>query len=76
MRTVAILGGGDWNDASVSHVSVPDDMDLDAKYKEYRAWYREWSGNSQRKFGDYQSFEEWLLKNGAEVADVEEFETS
>lgn len=69
---VALLGGGDWFDASVDHLVVPDGTDLDAEYKKYREWYNTVYVPSLRRdagyiFGvkkggvEYMTFEGWLL---------------
>ncbi|MCP4541732.1 MAG: hypothetical protein GY832_31760 [Chloroflexi bacterium] len=64
MRIVAIKG--DRYDAQADHVSVPDDTDMQVKYNEYVAWLC--TGPK------WKSFDMWLLGNGAERVDVEEFE--
>jgi hypothetical protein len=38
---LAILGGGDWSDASVDHITVQADVDLVAAREAYNTWYRE-----------------------------------
>ena len=71
-RLVAIKGGGDWMDASVDHLNVPEDMDLDAEHKAWRKWYNEeYCGH----VGDvkYISFIDWAKNNGAESVTVEEY---
>lgn len=77
---VAILGGGDWYDASVDHLVVPDGIKLDEQYKLYQAWYNDVYRPSLKKdvgaiFGirtgdvEYMSFEGWLIdKCGARGA--------
>ena len=63
MKQVAILGGGDWFDASVEHLSVPDDLNLADAKREFDEW---------RKTDDYISFPDWLRKfKGAEDSSVE-----
>lgn len=66
-RIVAIMGGGDWVDASVEHLVVPSDLDLGAEFRAYNKWYH-------RKYCPvlrtdnripYLSFTEWLIKRGA-----------
>ena len=37
-RIVAILGGGDWNDASVDHLVLSRDVDLEAAHIKYNDW--------------------------------------
>ncbi len=72
MRTVAILGGGDWYDASVDHIQVPNDMNMNKMNQEYTKKYgylaRQESGI------EYMSFIDWLLERGCKIDDsVEEF---
>ena len=66
-RRVALLGGGDWTDASVDHLDIPDDWDLDDLLIEYDCLetYRtkEWK---------YIHFKDFLLGKGAkENEDIE-----
>lgn len=69
-RIVAIMEGYDWNDAGVSHVEVPDDMDLGEMTKQHADWYRQ-SGNTKIP---YVSFVEFLKRHGATDTDkVEEY---
>ena len=39
-KIVAILGGGDWADASVDHVVLPDNANLEELHKRWYDWYR------------------------------------
>lgn len=39
-KLVAILGGGDWADASVDFLMLPDDINLDDAKQAWREWYR------------------------------------
>jgi hypothetical protein len=63
-KTVAIMGGGDWYDASVDLLDLPYDLDLEDENKNHRHWYdNEYcpalrSGNKPR----YLSFPEWLIE--------------
>ena len=60
-KIVAILGGGDWADASVEHVAVPNNMDIMQMYDQYREdiYNEKWV-----------SFREWLMQHGArEITD-------
>lgn len=60
---LAVMGGGDWADASVDHVVAPDGLDVDEARKRYDAWYRDEyvprsrSGDQPKFF----SFPEWLV---------------
>lgn len=67
MRTVAIMVGGDWADAGVYHVQVPDDTDMQSLNDEYTVWRRE-SGEP------YKNFEKWMLSTGkAKESDIEQY---
>ena len=35
----ALKSGGDWNDASMAHVVLPEGVDIDEAHAEWRAWY-------------------------------------
>ena len=61
-RIVAILGGGDWVDASVEHLVIPDGMDLEKEKAAYDKWYRDeyYPGKSE-----YVNFAGWLRQRGA-----------
>lgn len=39
-RLVAILSGGDWTDAGVYHLRIPDSMDLKEEKQQYDHWYQ------------------------------------
>lgn len=78
VRHVAIYSGGDWNDASVCHVQVPEGVDLDAAKKAWRVWYEthylpEYRASKKPKFID---FPMWLKQfYGATDDDmIEEYE--
>jgi len=71
-RIVAILGGGDWYDASVDHLVVPAGLDIEAEHKKYNAWYREFRAG---KFSKYINFTKWLeMHAGARPTTEEEVE--
>jgi hypothetical protein len=65
----AILGGGDWTDASVDHLLIPDGMDLEAEKVAWRKWYDETYLPGMRGAMlprvPYQEWVEWLLERGA-----------
>ena len=67
MKITAIMGGGDWADASVDHLVLPGDWDIVEKNREYQdaGGYR----------GTRMFFVEWLIGQGARRAldEVEEF---
>lgn len=75
-RLVALLGGGDWADASVEHLVVPCDVDIEAQKQKYRDWLKEFWRlmDSPERIG-FQSFSRWLILNrGAREATSEEIE--
>lgn len=55
MKVLAILGGGDWYDASVEFYAVPENTDIQKLRQEFRA-YRD----SQK---ECIFFENWLKNN-------------
>ena len=65
VKLAAIMGGGDWADASVDHVKLRDGVNLDAAQKEYRHWYENEyrQPNSIRLRPQYYTFTEWLIKH-------------
>ena len=69
-KLVAVMGGRDWCDASVTHIVVPDGMDLDEEKKQYEKWYDEVYVprlHSRDSVG-YMSLPEWLKSRGARQA--------
>lgn len=65
IKTVAILGGGDWADASVAHLDMPKHVSIENAKKEYNKWYHEEycsNLNTPTKI-PYLSFTEWLKKH-------------
>ena len=83
-RLVAILGGGDWTDASVDHLTIPIELDLKQVLVEYKEWYSEWRLRNMSPWSPpprpeepYWSFTEWLKRfKGAQIAaetDIELF---
>ena len=77
-RLVAIMGGGDWYDASVEHLVISDDVILDLEYKLYNAWYDEEycvALRGQNRI-EFMTLSQWLTKKGAkepEESDLIEF---
>lgn len=75
-RIVAIMGGGDWKDASVEHIEIPSNVNLEEEHSKYRQWYENVYCPEHRsdKDPEYMSFTKWLLKAGATETDkVEEY---
>lgn len=62
MQRIAIMGGGDWADASCDLLNLPDDIDITLAEEQYRKWKKEnWSpGNYTGYKGRYLNFAEWL----------------
>jgi len=69
-RLVAILGGGDWADALIYHLVIPDDMDLDEQKAAHGKWYHEEFvpklGTLERS--PFINLREWLIIHGAREA--------
>lgn len=40
-QRIAIMGGMDWVDASVDFINIPDEVDIDTVYAEYKAFSEE-----------------------------------
>lgn len=79
-KIYAILGGGDWYDASVKHLILPEGMDLKTEQKLYEQWYREVyamdvrSNPSTTAGVKYMDFEEFLISKGAREPTNDELE--
>ena len=73
-KITAILGGCDWYDASVHHLVIPDDMNLDQQKADLKKWYKEvyYPSFHQEKREKYYTFVEWLIKNGARYTTEDE----
>lgn len=76
-RLIAVKGGGDWADASVDHLVLPEGVDVEAEKLKWRAWYRDEylsvRHGSQRL--EYMGLTEWLkTRAGAREADEKEIE--
>lgn len=64
MRHVAIEGGGDWADASVTYLLVPDGVDVEAEKALYHDWLRR-EYHPARKRGQsirWLNFDTWLIE--------------
>ncbi len=81
-KIYAILGGGDWADASVHHLVLPEGMDIDSEQKLYVQWYREvyapavdLSNKTRTAIGvRFIQFEEFLISKGARATTDDELE--
>lgn len=72
------MSGGDWNDASVDHLAVPDDMDLAGMKALYDVWYRDEFAPAQKAGTpiDFVTFPQYLQQQGARPTtdtEIEEF---
>jgi len=73
-RIYAILGGGDWADASVDHVVLDKDVDLEKMAREWHDWYQRIYIPALRAGESlaYLDLADWLLENGGRETDVDE----
>lgn len=65
-KIIAVLGGGDWNDASVDHLILLGNVDLEKEKQRHEKWCREVyipNLNAGRRPA-YYNFTEWLVKEG------------
>lgn len=70
MRTVLVLGGGDWNDASVNDLIVPDELNLVECKKEYNDWL-----GDGHKLAKFRTFTTWLIEfKNCKQAELELYE--
>lgn len=66
MKIWAICGGGDWNDASVEHLILPDGMNIEEERKNHRQAMREYH-ELKTKESWPGHFVEYLINKGAVV---------
>lgn len=71
-KICAITSGCDWADASIKHISVPDDMDLQSQVEAYRDYY--WKSKAETGYSPDLNFAEWLLEHGGREPDSSELE--
>lgn len=74
MRIVALLGGGDWADASIDHLVVPKNMNLETVKKEWDRWYREVYVPDPNPKKIYKSLAQFMKERGAREATDREVE--
>lgn len=77
-RIVAIMGGGDWYDASVEHLIVPAEVNLQTEKDAYDKWYRDVYSGARNRGEEvlYITFAQWLKELGSRdtiETEVEEF---
>ncbi len=75
-RIVALLSGGDWFDASVEHLIVPREMNLEAERNARRKWYEEIYCPALQTSNkvEYIDLSRWLIERGARQATETEVE--
>lgn len=67
-KIVAVMGGGDWCDASIEHLVMSKDVNLSEEEKLYKVWYNEVycrGLRGERDRVDFMVFSQWLIKKGA-----------
>ena len=73
MKIWAICGGGDWNDAGVEHLILPDGMDIQEEQKNHRQAIRKYHElKTQESWPGH--FVEYLVGKGATVPPEEQLE--
>lgn len=67
---LAIESGGDWNDASVTYLTLKDGYVVEALYLEYKEWWAK-AKKEKRESGEwpygpkeYTTFANWLVEKG------------
>jgi hypothetical protein len=77
-KHVAILGGGDWADASVDFIKIDPNANMEAYNREYIAWYGQYlhEYRNTNKKPKYYTFAEWLVefKGATKDDEIEVFE--
>ena len=73
-RLVAVESGGDWADASVIYLAVPNTVDLDKAKLAWRVWYNqhyvpELRADNQPRFRNFPDF--LVEEYGAELNPIE-----
>ncbi len=76
MKLIALCGGGDWWDASLDLMAVPEGLDIEQEKIAWRAWYKNEYGPRllDRPQPEYVSFPKWLESKGARDATKDEIE--
>ena len=76
MKTIALFGGGDWEDASIALLDIPDDMDVEEMKTRWRVWYEEFYCPNYKvgKKPKFKTVVDLMLEHGAKRADIEEFD--
>jgi len=71
MKITAIHGGGDWYDASVDYLVLPEGLDIQAEHLKWRNWIATEYYLNQPSL-KYKSFPDWLIEQGARHTTQEE----
>jgi hypothetical protein len=78
-KLIALCSGGDWADANVEHLVLPDEVDLHAEQEKWRTWYihvycpaLEKHRTQGARAPVYYNLSDWLKRAGArEPTDTE-----
>ena len=75
-KITAVEGGGDWADASVEYLVLPEGCDATQALEDWRIWYNKQYKPAFRegKKPKYLTFVEWLIAEGAREPTDEELE--
>lgn len=73
-KVTAILSGGDWADAGVEHLVLPDEVEIDREKELYDTWYARTycSALCLGRRPKFKTFTEWLVEKGARYTTEEE----
>ena len=63
-KITAIESGGDWNDASVDYLCLPNGMNIEDEHRYYKFWLTN-VYQVMTPIVKYQTFTEWLMSKGA-----------
>lgn len=72
-KIVAIMSGGDWMDASVEHLIIPNTLNLEEQKHLYDDWYKKIYCQNL-KTTTYISFIDFLINKGARKTTSKELE--
>jgi hypothetical protein len=63
-RLIALIGGGDWADASIEHLVIPVNLDIEVEKKKYREYLKEYRRLAQTPDRiPWRGFGVWLVEN-------------
>lgn len=66
-KKIWAICGGDWYDASVDYLILPDGMCVKEEKKKYGEWYQNMYRKQQRGAVTFMRFADWLIKAGATI---------